>query len=86
MASLTLALNRKGKKGLGRVSRELSWRRVRYGWRYAVGHLPTESNKTADALSRLTAPRQESRQRPPQVATALHLPVPRLADLWTAGL
>ena len=86
LASLTLSLSRKGKHGLGRISRELSWRRVRYGWRYAVGHLPTERNTAADALSRLSAPKADRKQIPPEVATARRLAAPRLADLWTAGL
>ena len=48
-------LNLRGKRDLTAITRELSWRRVRYAWRYAVAHLPAEHNILADALSRIAA-------------------------------
>ena len=34
--------------GLNRISLEISWRKVRFGWRYAVAHLSSEGNVVAD--------------------------------------
>ena len=56
LSSLTRAIELQGRGKLTAITREISWRRVRLGWRYAVAHLPTEVNATADALSRLSAP------------------------------
>ena len=86
LASLELALTMKGKMMLGRVSRELSWRRIRFGWHYACGHLPAERNLCADALSRVSAPSANAKAVPPEVASARRRLVPRVAALWTSGL
>jgi hypothetical protein len=56
LAALNGAISLKGKSELSRITREISWRKVRRRWRYACGHLPAEANEVADALSRLTAP------------------------------
>ena len=56
LGALTSALSLSGRGGLGRISRELAWRKVRQGWRYTAGHLPAEANEIADALSRTSAP------------------------------
>ena len=67
-ASLSAAANLKGRGVLTAISRELSWRKVRHQWKFAVGHLPTEWNKVADALSRLAAPAgSESKTFPPEL-------------------
>ena len=79
-SSLGLALNLKGNKALGRISRELSWRRIRQGWRYACGHLPTERNKVADTLSRLSSP-VDLPNFPAELKRAVRRSVPKLADL-----
>ena len=50
--ALTDALALKGRGPLLAVARELSWRQARRRWNFAVGHLPSEHNKVADALSR----------------------------------
>ena len=80
-ASLQLALSLSGGDGLLAISRELSWRKARFGWIFAVGHLPTESNGIADALSRLT-----QHQRPPCLPQPLlGIPIwrpPSVAKLW----
>ena len=55
-AALANAVSWKGRGGLNRISMEISWRKVRQGWRYQVAHLPAEGNTTADALSRTSAP------------------------------
>ena len=86
LASLNLALNLKGKKILGKTSREIAWRQVRQGWRYMCGHLPSELNDTADALSRLSAPAEKARQIPSELRLAQRIEPPLLNDVWTAGL
>jgi len=55
-ASLQAALSLKARGPMLAVAREISWRRARYDWAFGVGHLPTESNQVADALSRLVGP------------------------------
>ena len=69
LASLQVAVNNKGKGSLNVISRELAWRKVRYAWRFATGHLPTELNKLADSLSRLSAPGPERKQLPVSLAS-----------------
>ena len=56
LAELNGAISLKGKNELSRITRELAWRKVRRGWKYACGHLPAEHNELADSLSRLMAP------------------------------
>ena len=85
VASLDLALTLKGQKTLGKISREISWRRVRLGWRYLCGHLPSEQNGTADKLSRLHVDKA-IREFPAELAHASCLQPPCLAACWTAGL
>ena len=65
IAALGGAANLRGRGSMVAVSRELAWRQVRYGWRYAVGHLPAEMNITADSLSRLAAPEGSDRKEFP---------------------
>ena len=55
--SLSNALSLKGKGDLLAISRELSWRQARRHWKFSVGHLPSEHNVVADALSRRTDPK-----------------------------
>ena len=50
--ALANALQLKGKGILAAVAREIAWRKERLGWSFAVGHVPTELNIVADALSR----------------------------------
>ena len=68
LASLTLSLSFKGKAGLAKISRELSWRKVRGAWRYAAAHMPSEHNGIADALSRTAATNSSERQSFPTAA------------------
>ena len=60
------------------LSQELSWRRARNRWAFTLGHIPSESNKWADALSRL--PRGAS--IPTALNQALRLPPLSLAKFW----
>ena len=51
-SALQNALDCKGKGVLRAIAR----RRARFEWRFEVGHLPSEANTLADALSRLHDP------------------------------
>ena len=86
LASLTLSLSFKGKAGLANISRELSWRKVRGAWRYAVAHLPSEHNGIADALSRTAATNSTEQQSFPTAALrgALRRDAPDEAEWWQA--
>ena len=80
LAALTVAVSQRGKGDLGRVCREVALRQAQWNLDLSVGHLPTEHNKQADALSRLAAP--DPAVFPPELE---HLPrrsLPRLADLF----
>ena len=46
-------LDLKGRGVMLAVAREIAWRRERFGWKYKVGHIPSEYNTIPDALSRL---------------------------------
>jgi len=83
LAALGGILNLKGRNGLTRITREVAWRRVRYGWRYAVSHLPAEFNILADALSRIDAPSSSERKAfPDALRGVVRIPAPSLIDLW----
>jgi len=70
LGALQGALHLRGRAGLSKITRELSWRKARHQWRFSVGHLPTEANLTADALSRLTAPEGSERKLLPASVSA----------------
>ena len=55
-ASLSMAMSLKCKGVEVAIARELAWRRARFGWTYAVAHLPAEANVLADTLSRVADP------------------------------
>ena len=52
IGALTHALNLKAKGTLAAIARELTWRKERLAWAFEVGHIPSELNVVADALSR----------------------------------
>ena len=79
-SSLTNAVQIKGKRSMARVARELAWRKAREGWRYVVGHLPTEVNSVADALSRLAEPTPAP--LPPGLSRVPRIQAPAVRDLW----
>ena len=56
IASLQLAISGRAKGAMGALARELFLRRTKGDWKYSVGHLPSEHNTIADALSRLHEP------------------------------
>ena len=68
VAALQCAVSLRGRGPLNAISREISWRRLRRNWWYSVGHIPSEDNVFADALSRTAAPDgAERKDRPPGV-------------------
>jgi len=86
VAALESALHLKGKAALSQISREVSWRRARYGWKYAVSHLPTEANSNADALSRVFAPAASERKDfPSALSGAAVIDHPDLSSIWACG-
>ena len=84
LVALSAALTYKGKKGLAIIARDISWRRLRYGWKYLCGHLPGEHNVEADILSRIMAP--EPAKIPNSCTNECRTSAPRLADLWAATI
>jgi len=80
--ALANSLSFKGKGAQAQISRELAWRKVRHGWRFAVGHLPSEGNVLADCLSRTGAPDgSERREFPAALLSATRRAPPEL-DEW----
>jgi len=86
VAALSGAANLRGRGVLSKITRELAWRRVRFGWRYAVSHLPAEENEWADALSRLAAPAgSDHKQMPEPLRGVARAVAPDWADVWACG-
>jgi len=84
VAALSAALNLKGRKGLTKINREISWRKCHGSWRYAAGHLPSEQNVWADALSRTMAPEgSDHKQIPEALLQTPRREPPVLDDLWS---
>ena len=82
VSSLAGIINLRGRSVLNCITKEIAWRRVRCGWRYAAGHLPTERNKLADSLSRLHAPKgPEHCSFPTSLSEARERPAPDFAML-----
>jgi hypothetical protein len=62
------------------IARELAWRKAKFGWQLAVGHLPAEQNTIADSLSRLSAP--DAAVLPEELEGARRREAPSPADFW----
>ena len=56
MGALAVAVSQRGRGDLGKICREVALRQARWCLQIAVGHVPSEWNTWADALSRLSAP------------------------------
>jgi len=86
-AALANAISFRGRGGLHRISLEISWRKVRYAWRYQVAHLPSEGNTIADALSRTSAPEGSERNPFPhqELMGAAKQEVTVDASLWVCS-
>jgi len=66
------------------ITKEISWRRVRYAWKYTASHLPSEHNEFADALSRLHAPAgSEHKAFPDALLSARRRDLPKLENVWS---
>jgi len=85
LASLSGLTALRGKSQLYRVTCELAWRKVRYGWKFAAGHLPAESNVLADALSRLSAPAPNTKTFPDALRGARRRDFPDPEHLWVVS-
>jgi len=68
VSALHGVLHLRGRADLSKITREIAWRKARFAWRFAVGHLPTEANTVADALSRLAAPASSEQKHFPSKA------------------
>ena len=84
IGALSNALSLRGKGPLEAVARELSWRQARRGWRFEVGHLSSEHNTVADALSRTADPKGAAWPAL-ALASATSKRPPFLGDLWLAA-
>ena len=81
-ASLQMSLKGKAKGAEGALARELFVLKARHNWRFAVSHLPSESNWLADSLSRVAQPGRPSIP-PAEVLGAAEVPVPHLSCVWS---
>ena len=81
-ASLGMALRGKARGAEGALARELFILKARRCWRFAVAHLPSESNVLADALSRIAQPGR-STPLPSAIRGAAEVHVPSLGSIWT---
>ena len=81
LGALTAAVSTRGRGDVARICREVALRQARLGLHIAVGHLPSQLNDWADALSRVFAPK-----RPQMPQELLHLPLlaqPSTSDLFS---
>ena len=83
IGALSNALALKGRGILLNVAREIAWRQARRGWRFSVGHLPSEHNVVADALSRWADPKEHIWPTK-ALAGAQQVSAPKLQDVWKA--
>lgn len=83
--SLQNALALKGRGALLAIAREVSWRQARHQWSFTVGHLPSEVNTVADALSRVADPSGKTGWPKLALAGAEVVSPPRLFDIWRAA-
>ena len=80
-AALQQTLDLKGKGPMLEVALELAWRKARGRLEFMPGHLPTEQNKLADALSRLSAP--DNTILPKELAQTVEREAPDPVKFWT---
>ena len=84
LGSLNSALKLRGRGPMLAIAREISWRQARRGWLFELGHLPSEVNSVADALSRVADPKGHAWPRE-ALAAAQRDKAPRLQYLWQAA-
>ena len=86
VSSLAGVINLRGRSVLNAITKEIAWRRVRFGWRFAAGHLPTERNNMADSLSRLAAPSgPDHAEFPDGLSDARARSAPDFDSLWVCS-
>ena len=78
IAALQCAVSLRGRGPLNTISREIAWRRLRRNWWYSVGHVPSEDNAIADALSRTAAPDGAERKDRPAGVQDLQRVIPTI--------
>ena len=82
--ALEIAINGGGKTPpMLALSREIAWRRARRNLLLGGGHLPTEANTLADALSRLCA--AHAKQLPQELANVPQRTTPDVLAFWVAA-
>ena len=81
--SLNLALSMRASGINEAVAREIAWRAARYRWTYGVAHLPSESNTTADRLSRIRDPSLPPLAELPSCLVGAAEVKVSLADFWS---
>ena len=81
LGALSVALARPGRGDLAKVCREIALRQAKWCLRIAVGHLPSELNDLADALSRLHSP--APLPLPADIADLPRVPPPVHTSLFT---
>ena len=79
-ASLQVALTLKSSEALRRIAREFALHHALKGWQYTVGHVPSELNLIADALSRLRG--SHALGALPCLRKARQVCAPCVADFW----
>jgi len=82
MDAFQQSLQMRGRGAMLAVSREFACRRARFNWKFAVAHLPSESNSVANALSRQSDP--ESLPFPTELMGLPRRKVPDLSRIWLA--
>ena len=86
--SLQLALDGRGYGAQGALLRELSWRKAKHGWDFAVAHTAKEANSLADFLSRIHEPKgDDTPPAPPACPEAFcgcaEVRAPKLSKIWS---
>ena len=83
IGALQRALDTKCHGNMGMIARELSWRKAKFCWHFSVGHLPSESNRLADVLSRLYAPTSSKKALPAALKQARDVSsLVQVQDVW----
>ena len=83
-SALQDALNLMGRHEMLAIARKVAWRQIRLSWRFKVGHLPSEYNLVADALSRRYAPKPAA--FPHLLSAAAERRAPEPMSVWRAAV
>jgi len=83
LSSLNSIVSYRGRRHLAQITREVAWRKVRLGWHFAAGHLPSEMNVLADPLSRVAAPGAHAKKVPKALCDASLVAFPDQDSIWS---